>query len=158
MATNNNQQQAVLDKALGTLRAGGTVPINKTTAARQVDGVIYIYNPQVVQAFEFVGNKQKTAAAVKAGKISPIDKAQLAAALIRKTNQIRWVQFRPWRAAWWSGADRAHPLGVPWCRWCSRACTDRAHRPSPNQIGRPSQPLTRHSYRHCRTRYNAQRF
>lgn len=84
MATNNNQQQAVLDKALGTLKAGGTVPISKTSAARQVDGVIYIYNPQVVQAFEFVGNKQKTAAAVKAGKISAISKAELAAALTPK--------------------------------------------------------------------------
>lgn len=79
--TTNNDSQAKLNSALATLKAGGTVPISKSSAARQVDGVIYIYNPQVVKAFEFVGNKQKTAAAVKAGKISAISKAQLSAAL-----------------------------------------------------------------------------
>lgn len=77
--TNDNQDR--LNKALATLNAGGTVPISKTSAARKVNGVIYIYNPQVVQAFEFVGNKDKVAAAVRAGKISPISQSQLAGAL-----------------------------------------------------------------------------
>lgn len=79
--TTNNDSQNRLNKALATLDAGGTVPISKSSAARKVNGVIYIYNPQVVQAFEFVGNKDKVAAAVRAGKISPISKDQLSAAL-----------------------------------------------------------------------------
>lgn len=84
MATNNNQQQAALNSALATLNAGGTVPASKTASVRKVNGVLYVYNPQVVQAFEFVGNKDKVAAAVKAGKISPISTAQLAALLTPK--------------------------------------------------------------------------
>lgn len=80
-STTTNDSQDKLNKALGTLRAGGTVPISKTSAARMVDGKIYVYNPQVVQAFQFVGNKEKVAAAVASGKISPISQAQLSAAL-----------------------------------------------------------------------------
>ena len=79
--TTNNDSQNKLNTALATLKAGGTVPISKTSAARMVNGVIYIYNPQVVQAFQFVGSKEKVAAAVKSGKISPISTAQLSAAL-----------------------------------------------------------------------------
>jgi hypothetical protein len=80
-STTNNDSQSKLNTALGTLKAGGSVPISKTSAARQVNGQIYIYNPQVIQPFQFVGNKQKVAAAVRAGKISPITTAQLSAAL-----------------------------------------------------------------------------
>jgi len=80
-STTTNDKQDRLNKALATLKAGGTVPISKSSAARMVDGKIYIYNPQVVQAYEFIGNKQKLAAALKAGKISPISESQLAGAL-----------------------------------------------------------------------------
>jgi hypothetical protein len=81
MATTNNDSQDKLNAALATLKAGGSVPISKTSAARQVNGQIYIYNPQVIQPFQFVGNKEKVASAVRQGKISPITKAQLSAAL-----------------------------------------------------------------------------
>ena len=80
--TTNNDSQAKLNTALATLTAGGTVPISSTSAARKVLGQIYIYNPRIVQASEFMGNnKEKVAAAVRAGKISPITTAQLSAAL-----------------------------------------------------------------------------
>jgi hypothetical protein len=79
--TTNTDSQNKLNTALATLKAGGNVPISKTSAARQVNGQIYIYNPQVVQAFQFVGNKEKVAAAVASGKISPISQNDLSAAL-----------------------------------------------------------------------------
>ena len=86
MATNNNQQQAVLDKAMDTLRAGGEVYINKYSRARLIDGKIVVWNPQVISAASLqAGNatltKEKLAAAIKAGKVSVISQAQLAAGL-----------------------------------------------------------------------------
>jgi hypothetical protein len=81
MATTNNDSQAKLNTALATLKAGGSVPISKTSAARQVSNQIYLYNPQVIQPFQFVGNKEKVASAVRQGKITPITTAQLSAAL-----------------------------------------------------------------------------
>ena len=80
--TTNKDSQAKLNSALATLNAGGTVPISSTSAARKVLGQIYIYNPRIVQASEFMGgNKERVASAVRQGKISPITTAQLSAAL-----------------------------------------------------------------------------
>lgn len=85
MATNNNQQQAVLDKALATLKAGGSVPINKNATARMRDGKIYLWNPQVLDAYSIImGDKARLAKAIAAGKISIITKADLAAGLTPK--------------------------------------------------------------------------
>jgi hypothetical protein len=81
MATTNNDSQAKLNTALSTLKAGGEVRISRTSAARQINGQIYVFNPQVIQAFQFLGSKEQLAAAVRAGKVSPITKAQLSAAL-----------------------------------------------------------------------------
>lgn len=81
-----NQQQAVLDKALGTLKAGGEVYINKYSRARMRDGKIYTWNPQVEpNGFSIInGDKARLAKAIAAGKISIITKADLAAGLTPK--------------------------------------------------------------------------
>ena len=86
MASNNNDRQAQLNKAMATLKAGGSVYLNKYSLARMVDGKIIIFNPQVTQLSEFqAGNasltKKKLAAAIAAGKVSVITQAQLAAGL-----------------------------------------------------------------------------
>lgn len=86
MATNNNDRQEQLNKAMATLKAGGSVYLNKYSLARMVDGKIVVYNPQVTQLSEFqAGNatltKKKLAAAIAAGKVSVISQAQLAAGL-----------------------------------------------------------------------------
>lgn len=86
MASNNNDRQQQLNKAMDTLKAGGSVYLNKYSLARMVDGKIIIFNPQVTQLSEFqAGNasltKKKLAAAIAAGKVSVITQAQLAAGL-----------------------------------------------------------------------------
>lgn len=86
MATNNNDRQEQLNTAMATLKAGGTVPLNKYSRAKYVDGKIVVYNPQVVSVGEFTaGNatltKKKLAAAIAAGKVSVISQEQLAAGL-----------------------------------------------------------------------------
>lgn len=84
--TSNNDKQAALDKAMATLRAGGSVYLNKYSRARMVEGQIVAYNPEVTQVSEFqAGNstltKKKLATAIAAGKVSVISQAQLAAGL-----------------------------------------------------------------------------
>ena len=86
MATNNNDKQDALNKALATLKAGGSVYLSKTSLARQIDGKIVVFNPQVVNVSQLqAGNasltKKKLAAAIAAGKASVITSAQLAAGL-----------------------------------------------------------------------------
>ena len=81
------KNQDRLNTALSTLNAGGTVPINSTSAARKVNNQIYIYNPKVINAYEFVGNNSKLQAAINAGKISPISQADLARALSPTVSQ-----------------------------------------------------------------------
>jgi hypothetical protein len=86
MATNNNDRQEQLNKAMATLKAGGSVYLNKYSLARMVDGKIIVFNPKVTQLSEFqAGNasltKKKLAAAIAAGKVSVITQAQLAAGL-----------------------------------------------------------------------------
>lgn len=86
MATNNNDRQEQLNKAMATLKAGGEVYLSKTSRARLIDGKIVTWNPQVISAASLQGGnatitKEKLAAAYKAGKIGYITQAQLAAAL-----------------------------------------------------------------------------
>lgn len=82
-STTQNDRQAKLDTALNTLKAGGEVYINKYSRARQRDGKIYTWNPQVVtNGLSLInGDKARLANAIKAGNISIISKADLAAGL-----------------------------------------------------------------------------
>lgn len=85
--TAKEDSQRKLNNALGTLNAGGTVPINKTTRVIKADGKLLVYNPQVVPNTSIFrgGNaeleKRNVAAAIAAGKASPISKDDLSTLL-----------------------------------------------------------------------------
>lgn len=86
-STTNNDSQKKLDTAIGTLNAGGTVPINKTTRVIKADGKYLVYNPQVVSSASTFksGNPQQeqklVAAAIASGKASVISKNDLSTLL-----------------------------------------------------------------------------
>lgn len=85
--TNNNDSQNKLNTALATLNAGGTVPINKNTRVIKADGKLLVYNPQVVpntgifRAGNAALEKKNVAAAIAAGKASPISTNDLSTLL-----------------------------------------------------------------------------
>ena len=85
-SSNNSDRQKQLNSALDTLKAGGSVYLNKYSRAIMVDGKIVSYNPEVANVGDFrAGNarltKEKLAAAVAAGKGTIITQADLAAAI-----------------------------------------------------------------------------
>ena len=86
-STTNNDSQNKLNTALGTLNAGGTVPINKNTRVIKADGKLLVYNPQVITTTGTLksGNAQQekklVAAAIASGKASVISKNDLSTLL-----------------------------------------------------------------------------
>lgn len=80
------EKDTKLQTALATLKAGGTVPMNKNSSARMINGKIVVYNPNITSPSEFsAGNsrlaEQKLAAAQKAGKATVVSQQDFARGL-----------------------------------------------------------------------------
>lgn len=80
------EKDTKLQTALATLKAGGTVPMNKNSSARMINGKIVVYNPKITSPSEFsAGNsklaEQKLAAAQKAGKATVVSQQDFARGL-----------------------------------------------------------------------------